>query len=40
MGERTTDVAARHGLCPARISQARLELLLSWKRFHGEPAVV
>lgn len=37
MGERTTDVAGRHRLSPARISQLRRELRDSWDRL-GEQA--
>ena len=38
-GERTGEVAARHGLSQGRVSQIRTELLLDWRRFHGEPAL-
>ena len=36
-GDSTTDVAARFGLTPGRISQLRRELHTSWQSFHGEP---
>jgi hypothetical protein len=35
MGERTLDVANRHGISPARISQLRREFMADWERFHG-----
>jgi hypothetical protein len=38
-GERTGEVAARHGLSQGRVSQIRTELLLDWRRFHGETAL-
>jgi hypothetical protein len=34
-GERTLDVAGRHGLSPARVSQLRRELHNDWARFCG-----
>jgi hypothetical protein len=41
LGERTLDVAARHGLSPGRISQLRHKFLLDWRRFCGDlPQVV
>jgi hypothetical protein len=40
-GERTLDVAGRHGLSPGRVSQLRREFLLDWRRFCGDlPQVV
>jgi hypothetical protein len=36
MGERTLDVANRHGISPARVSQLRREFMADWDRFHGE----
>jgi hypothetical protein len=39
VGERTLDVADKHGLCPGRISQLRRELHRDWLLFHGEAAV-
>ncbi len=36
MGERTKDLAARYGLCPARISQKRSEFRQSWRQYTGE----
>jgi hypothetical protein len=38
MGERTLDVANRHGISPARISQLRREFMADWERFTGEQA--
>jgi len=35
-GERTLDVADRHGLSPGRVSQLRREFLTSWEHFCGE----
>jgi hypothetical protein len=35
-GGRTGDVAARHGLSPARVSQRRAEFHADWLRFHGQ----
>jgi hypothetical protein len=32
-GERTLDVAGRHGLSPGRVSQLRRDLLADWQRF-------
>jgi hypothetical protein len=38
-GERTTDLARKHGVCPARISQLRREYQTDWRRFsEGIPA--
>jgi hypothetical protein len=34
----TTEIAARHSVSPARISQMRRELHRDWRAFHGEPA--
>ena len=34
-GGRTGDVAARHGLSPARVSQKRAEFHADWHRFQG-----
>jgi hypothetical protein len=34
----TTEIAARHSVSPARISQFRRELHRDWRSFHGEPA--
>ena len=42
VGERTTDVADRHGLSQPRVSQLRREFMADWRRFTGEvddPAV-
>jgi hypothetical protein len=36
LGERTLDIARRHGLTPGRISQLRRELHTDWQRFCGE----
>lgn len=35
----TGELAARHGVSPARISQLRRQLHADWRRFHGEAAV-
>ena len=35
-GERTLDVADKHGLSPARVSQLRREFMDGWQRFCGE----
>ena len=35
-GERTSDVARKFGLSNGRISQIRLELAASWRRFVGD----
>jgi hypothetical protein len=35
-GERTLDVARKHGTSPARVSQLRRELHRDWVRFHGD----
>jgi hypothetical protein len=40
LGERTQDAALKHNVSQARVSQVRSELLLSWRRFHGEATVV
>jgi hypothetical protein len=40
LGERTLDVAGRHGLSPGRVSQLRREFLLDWCRYISEPPVV
>lgn len=40
MGERTRDVAAKHGLSAARISQKRRELFHDWLVFCGELPMV
>jgi hypothetical protein len=34
----TTEIASRHSVSPARISQMRRELHRDWRSFHGEPA--
>src|SRR5262245_40347624 len=36
VGERTADVAAKHGLSQPRISQLRRDFLEDWRRFTGE----
>jgi hypothetical protein len=36
VGERTLEVANRHGLSPGRVSQLRREFLNDWRRFCGE----
>ena len=36
LGERTLDVADKHGVSPARISQKRGEFCQAWQRFCGE----
>ena len=36
VGERTTDVADRHGLSQPRVSQLRREFREDWRAFHGE----
>ncbi len=36
LGERTLDLADRHGISPARISQLRREFHRDWLIFHGE----
>jgi hypothetical protein len=36
MGERTLDVARRHGLSPGRVSQLRREFMDGWRAFCGE----
>jgi len=36
LGERTLDVARKHGLSPGRISQLRREFLVGWRHFCGE----
>ena len=41
LGERTLDVAGKHGLSPGRVSQLRREFLLDWRRYiSGPPPVV
>jgi hypothetical protein len=35
-GERTLDVARKHGLSPGRVSQLRREFLTRWRLFCGE----
>jgi hypothetical protein len=35
-GERTLDVARKHGISPARVSQKRRDFHEDWRRFHGE----
>jgi hypothetical protein len=40
LGERTLDVAARHGLSPGRVSQLRRELHDDWEFFCAEPPQV
>jgi len=37
-GERTLDVADKHGLSPGRISQLRREFMQDWRTFCGEEA--
>ncbi len=37
LGERTLDVAGRHGLSPGRVSQLRREFLTDWRRYISEP---
>ena len=37
LGERTLDVAGKHGLSPGRVSQLRREFLLDWRRYCDEP---
>jgi hypothetical protein len=37
LGERTLDVAVRHGLSPGRVSQLRRELHDDWEFFCAEP---
>ena len=37
-GEKTTDVSAKHGRSPGRISQMRRLFHQNWLHFHGEPA--
>jgi hypothetical protein len=39
-GERTSDVAGRHGLSPGRVSQLRREFHDDWARFCAEPPPV
>jgi hypothetical protein len=36
LGERTLDLAARHGISPARVSQLRREFRRGWKIFCGD----
>ena len=40
LGERTLDVAGRHGLSPGRVSQLRRELHDDWEHFCAEPPQV
>jgi hypothetical protein len=40
LGERTLDVAGKHGLSPGRVSQLRREFLLDWRRYISEPPQV
>jgi hypothetical protein len=40
LGERTTDVASRHGLTAGRISQLRRDFMLDWHLFTADPFVV
>jgi hypothetical protein len=35
-GDRTLDVARKHGITPARISQLRRALHADWSRFCGD----
>jgi hypothetical protein len=37
LGESTTDLAIKHDVSQARVSQLRRELHRSWRLFHGEP---
>jgi hypothetical protein len=39
LGERTLDVAGKHGLSPGRVSQLRREFLRDWLSFIREPPV-
>jgi hypothetical protein len=39
LGERTSDVAGKHGLSPGRVSQLRREFSTDWRRFISEPPV-
>src|SRR6185312_12802038 len=36
LGERTLDVARKHGLSPGRVSQLRREFMERWRAFFGE----
>jgi hypothetical protein len=36
VGDRTSEVAGRHGLSPGRVSQLRREFLTDWRRFCGD----
>ena len=36
-GERTSEVARKHGLTAGRVSQLRRDFLEDWYRFCGEP---
>jgi hypothetical protein len=38
LGERTLDLANRHGISPARVSQKRREFRRDWERFTADPA--
>jgi hypothetical protein len=40
LGERTMDVAARHGISAARVSQLRREFRQGWARFCGDDPLV
>ena len=40
VGERTLDVAGKHGLSPGRVSQLRREFLTDWRRYISEPPAV
>ena len=37
LGERTLDVAQKHGLSPGRVSQLRRAFMQGWKQFCGDP---
>ena len=38
VGERTLDVARKHGLSPGRVSQLRREFMTGWRHFCGDQA--
>jgi hypothetical protein len=38
LGERTMDVARKHGISPGRVSQLRREFMVRWRHFCGEQA--
>jgi hypothetical protein len=40
LGERTLEVAGKHGLSPGRVSQLRRQFLRDWRRYVSEPPVV